>query len=429
MMETFQTYMQDPQGSTDRITAALAKRALPRVEPPPVQGYEAMFNPNVMASMEQPDQLAALKQAEASGNPNALALHKKVVLQAGNDPVAQDEAKQFIINHPDSIDPGNAYQVHTTLAQWQRQRTMPSPQQIYMQASGAGKDYFTTKQEAEKHISTLDTADALQQKYSTGGGGNSVFATVMEQINSDPQLSQLPMIEKIRLAQNKVGTNLSIDPNTGRVVDMTGAAEGLGNLEYGKNYGGTSGTNAADLIGKPDVEAAVKAAELGTQKAFDAPKALSRVKMTLAKSQNVINKIDSASSKVNGLSAGYGALWQKWPSSAARDLAADLNTIKANLGFDELNEMRQNSPTGGALGQVAVQEIEFLQSVVSNLEQSQSPEQLRANLAEVRKAKMESDARIQTAYEADFGRFTGGGETATPSGNRIKYDAQGNRVQ
>ena len=42
--------------------------------------------------------------------------------------------------------------------------------------------------------------------------------------------------------------------------------------------------------------------------------------------------------------------------------------------------MRQESPTGGALGQVAVKELDFLQATLGSLSQSQSSKQLIANL-------------------------------------------------
>ena len=64
----------------------------------------------------------------------------------------------------------------------------------------------------------------------------------------------------------------------------------------------------------------------------------------------------------------------------ATDVAALLSTIQANIGFDRLDRMRQESPTGGALGQVAVKELDFLQATLGSLSQSQSSKQLIANL-------------------------------------------------
>jgi len=68
----------------------------------------------------------------------------------------------------------------------------------------------------------------------------------------------------------------------------------------------------------------------------------------------------------------------------AYNLASEIETIKANLGFDRLQQMRDNSPTGGALGAIAVQELVALQSTVANLDPNQSEEQLRENLGRIR---------------------------------------------
>lgn len=68
---------------------------------------------------------------------------------------------------------------------------------------------------------------------------------------------------------------------------------------------------------------------------------------------------------------------------AAVDLEENLKTIQANLGFKELQAMRDASPTGGALGQVALKELEFLQAALTSLSNRQSPEQLKTNLNKV----------------------------------------------
>lgn len=67
--------------------------------------------------------------------------------------------------------------------------------------------------------------------------------------------------------------------------------------------------------------------------------------------------------------------------SRAHDISGMLDTIKANVGFDRLQEMRNNSPTGGALGQVSEQENRLLQSTLGSVIQSQSEAQLLSNLA------------------------------------------------
>ena len=66
---------------------------------------------------------------------------------------------------------------------------------------------------------------------------------------------------------------------------------------------------------------------------------------------------------------GY-ALGSVLPGTDARELASKVDTIQANLAFDELEEMRKNSPTGGALGNVTEKELDLLKSAVSGLDPS-----------------------------------------------------------
>lgn len=103
-----------------------------------------------------------------------------------------------------------------------------------------------------------------------------------------------------------------------------------------------------------------------------------------AQAEVVLDKVDEALANVGVTTAGFGgALAAKIPGSPARDLRADLETIKANLGFDQLQAMRAASPTGGALGQVAVQELNALQSTIASLDAEQSPPALKKGLKQV----------------------------------------------
>ena len=72
-----------------------------------------------------------------------------------------------------------------------------------------------------------------------------------------------------------------------------------------------------------------------------------------------------------------------FPNTTAFDLREQLLTLKANLGFDRLQQMRDASPTGGALGQVAVQELQALQATVGSLEIGQSKAELQKNLNKI----------------------------------------------
>lgn len=64
-----------------------------------------------------------------------------------------------------------------------------------------------------------------------------------------------------------------------------------------------------------------------------------------------------------------------------------LNTLEANVGFDKLQAMRDASPTGGALGQVVVAELQRLERVFGELDISSIPEEeILRNLGTVKNA-------------------------------------------
>lgn len=111
----------------------------------------------------------------------------------------------------------------------------------------------------------------------------------------------------------------------------------------------------------------------------------------------LLNTIDSAMSRVSGKTAGAGAILANLPSTEARALSNELTTIKANLGFDQLAKMRAASPTGGALGQVAVKELDFLQSTLGSLDQYTSEKELKNTLSNIRKSLVRWNEAVSAA--------------------------------
>ena len=82
---------------------------------------------------------------------------------------------------------------------------------------------------------------------------------------------------------------------------------------------------------------------------------------------------------------GFGAMLSSVPGTDAKALAGLLETIKANISFNKIQEMRANSPTGGALGNVSDRDMKTLAAVAGSLDQSQDSEQLRYNLERLRR--------------------------------------------
>lgn len=114
--------------------------------------------------------------------------------------------------------------------------------------------------------------------------------------------------------------------------------------------------------------------------------------------------LDTAKSQSGFWTTGLlGQALNRIGGTPANDLRQNLDTVRANIGFDTLQQMRDNSPTGGALGQVTERELALLQSAWSSLEQSQTEPQFLRNLERVRKQFKESWSRVRRAYEKDFG--------------------------
>ena len=136
------------------------------------------------------------------------------------------------------------------------------------------------------------------------------------------------------------------------------------------------------------------------------PKAQANLLTIERKSKDILNKTDTILKQIEEpLTTGLkGAALGNIPGTAAFDLRANLETVLANVGFDELQAMRDASPTGGALGQVAVKEIELLQAIRGNLSANQSYAQLKKNLEDFRKNMAMLQEERRRAFRADFGR-------------------------
>ena len=91
---------------------------------------------------------------------------------------------------------------------------------------------------------------------------------------------------------------------------------------------------------------------------------------------------------------------EMFAGTPAADFAALIETIKGNIGFDRLQKMREESPTGGALGQVSNLELTQLNNVLGNLKQTQSPQQLRQNMLRIKEQYIKTVRALEEEYAA-----------------------------
>jgi hypothetical protein len=114
-------------------------------------------------------------------------------------------------------------------------------------------------------------------------------------------------------------------------------------------------------------------------------------------------------------------------SQNAANALSDFNELLAVAGFQELQAMRDASPTGGALGQVSDSENKLLQQSAFASSRTQSEDKFRQSLRNYIKRLEDSKRRVEGAYERTFGgRFAPGGAapTATSGGapTRLKFN-------
>jgi len=94
-----------------------------------------------------------------------------------------------------------------------------------------------------------------------------------------------------------------------------------------------------------------------------------------------IDRVISTTKRIPTWTTGFfGDVLSNVGGTGAGNVSELLSGIKANVGFNQLQSMREASPTGGALGPVSDTENALLQSVLGSVEQSQGQEQLEFNL-------------------------------------------------
>lgn len=110
-------------------------------------------------------------------------------------------------------------------------------------------------------------------------------------------------------------------------------------------------------------------------------------KQTLRNVDNVMVEIDQALglSKKFGTTGFLGDLLSRVKGTSAFELKKVINTIDAGIAFETLRQMREASPTGGALGQVSNFEIDLLKATIASTHAGMGAERLAKNLEKIQR--------------------------------------------
>lgn len=183
------------------------------------------------------------------------------------------------------------------------------------------------------------------------------------------------------------GLRYSINPLTGQSEQLVSAD--------------TASASAAQLASASTT--AQQQAKVNVGRATNQPKAFAKLGSARKSAQNVLSAISEAREQTGANTTGLlGSVLSKVPGSEAFDLTKKVETIKANLGFDRLQQMRDESPTGGALGQVAVQELSALQATVRSLDPKQSSEELMKSFDKIELHYNNYLDALQKSYDSTY---------------------------
>lgn len=140
---------------------------------------------------------------------------------------------------------------------------------------------------------------------------------------------------------------------------------------------------------------------------------------------NALAALDRAGRLTSWDSTGaVGGIMRNAGGTRAYDLQQALEPVRAILSFENLAEMRRNSQTGGALGSIAVRELELLGSTVASLDTAQSTPEFQRSIQTVRAQLQRTQAAIRRARE----EMNGGGQQPQQGGGQqprvIELDPQ-----
>jgi hypothetical protein len=149
---------------------------------------------------------------------------------------------------------------------------------------------------------------------------------------------------------------------------------------------------------KADLQKAMPRVTDSAQSALFSLKDTADIAKKLLADEDALDAV-SASGMLSGLATQFAATR---PGTKAFEANALLENLQARNFVSEIQQMRQDSPTGGAVGSVAVQEMQSLSSIPAVLKAGASKEFLKDQLKQLVRRSEEAQNKILSAYERDY---------------------------
>lgn len=246
----------------------------------------------------------------------------------------------------------------------------------------------------EESLAGVQNADELLAQLKGNGADSPANTVAFRDMVKAAGLDEEEAAEAARI-------NLGLEPRAGqRVIEIP---QPDGTVQRAVYDIGSGKVNVLGQGRSAESEAYEKAlAEADAADLINAPK-------RLAASNEAVNQIENnlmpvfadVEASADAWTVGLMSLTSIVPNTPAADLKANIDTLFANTAFDRLQEMRNNSPTGGALGSITERELDLLAATRAALLRSQSPEQFRENLARLKQHYARAADIAKKAKEMD----------------------------
>lgn len=265
--------------------------------------------------------------------------------------------------------------------------------------------------------SPKDALADLQGKVQSGEVAPEQAAAIAQSIPQDPA-----EFAKWQLAHMKE----FLSPKDRVALEVPDANTVANNTQSGKNNAATVGatirgqnltdSRARELLNQGKVPAGYRTSPDGNLAAIPGGPAdlklqgvLNQDTQSLTSSTAAMDRLATAANEAlnhPGLAgtAGLRGAIPNIPGSNAADAAALLNTLKSQVAFGVLQDMRNNSKTGGALGSVSDAEGKRLEANLAALEKSQSVDQLKTSLQKIVEYTTGAKDRLRGAYNLKHGQ-------------------------
>lgn len=253
-----------------------------------------------------------------------------------------------------------------------------------------------------------------------GKGFNTIDKIVNRYAPQGPENSAASVSNYKKYIADRTGLDINAPISAGQIPAVAAA---MREFETGNRPGGQSAGGMT--LGQPVAGTDLKARQVES-KARSAASAAGTRYDRMIKSAEQLLKSPNLDTIVGNIQGNIPETALGVTSQGAANALALYNTLLVRGGFAELQNLRDASITGGALGQISDRENVMLQQAAATLARTQDEATFRQNLRDYINELRASKQRVQDAWERDFGKpFNAGGsapaapaQRQTPAGGR-----------